>query len=152
MHIVLISVAHLRQYSVFYRQRLGRIIMFQLTPIHCFLVAAVCFVLAKAYVAYNTPQARLPPSPPGDPIIGHARKMPLEEPYKTFAEWGKRYGMCNISSCPSSDVLVLPGTVVHAQVFGNHIPIVNSVKAAMDLLDKRARIYSDRPTIPMIPL
>ncbi len=48
--------------------------------------------------------------------------------------------------------LYFPGDVVHAQVFGEHILILNSYKATMELLEKRASIYSDRPTIPMIPL
>jgi hypothetical protein len=46
----------------------------------------------------------------------------------------------------------LSGEVVHAQVFRDHLLIVNSVKAATELFERRARIYSDRPTIPMIPL
>ncbi|KAJ7819336.1 cytochrome P450 [Mycena olivaceomarginata] len=59
----------------------------------------------------------------------------LPYPPWTQTKWGKQYG-----------------DVVHAQVFGNHILIVNSAKVATDLLEKRARIYSDRPTLPMIPL
>jgi hypothetical protein len=47
---------------------------------------------------------------------------------------------------------IYPGDIVHAQAFGNHILILNSVKVAMELLEKRARIYSDRPALPMIPL
>jgi hypothetical protein len=33
---------------------------------------------------------------------------------------------------------------VHISVFGTHIVILNSVKAANDLLDGRSAIYSDR--------
>ena len=34
--------------------------------------------------------------------------------------------------------------VVHVDVLGSHIVILNSIKAANDLLDKRSSIYSDR--------
>ncbi|KAF7346449.1 O-methylsterigmatocystin oxidoreductase [Mycena sanguinolenta] len=37
-------------------------------------------------------------------------------------------------------------------MFGNHVVILNSVKAATELLEKRAIIYSDRLKIPMISL
>lgn len=36
---------------------------------------------------------RYPPGPPADPIIGHARVMPLEYQWYTFAEWGRKFGL-----------------------------------------------------------
>ena len=36
----------------------------------------------------------LPPSPPADPIIGHARIIPVDYQWKTFASWRKKYGLC----------------------------------------------------------
>lgn len=36
--------------------------------------------------------ALLPPSPPSDPIIGHARYIPLEYSWKTFSAWRKSFG------------------------------------------------------------
>ena len=35
----------------------------------------------------------LPPGPPADPVIGHVRSMPLEYAWRTFGEWGKKWGM-----------------------------------------------------------
>lgn len=35
---------------------------------------------------------RLPPSPPGDRIIGHARVIPLEFAWETFYSWKKLFG------------------------------------------------------------
>jgi hypothetical protein len=34
----------------------------------------------------------LPPGPPGDPIIGHLRKMPTSKTGHVFHEWAKIYG------------------------------------------------------------
>ncbi|KAF8158888.1 cytochrome P450 [Mycena galopus ATCC 62051] len=79
-----------------------------------------------------------PPFPPGPKpkfIMGNLHDMPTKFPWLTYTEWRKQYG-----------------DIVHLQVFGNHILIVNSLKVAVELLEKRARIYSDKPSIPMVPL
>ncbi|KAJ7366653.1 cytochrome P450 [Mycena albidolilacea] len=76
-----------------------------------------------------------PPGPKPKPIMGNFHDIPTESPWVTYMEWGRQYG-----------------DVVHAQVFGTHIVVLNSLKAAVDLLEKRASIYSDRPPNPMILL
>ncbi|KAJ7367013.1 cytochrome P450 [Mycena albidolilacea] len=76
-----------------------------------------------------------PPGPKPKLIMGNFHDIPTELPWVTYTEWGRQYG-----------------DVVHAQVFGNHVVILNSLKAAVDLLEKRAPIYSDRPTFPMLSL
>lgn len=58
-----------------------------------YILLGVTLLAAYKLVAYlGAPASRLPPSPPSDPLIGHALKIPLDEPYKTYAEWGKNYG------------------------------------------------------------
>ncbi|KAL1739761.1 cytochrome P450, partial [Schizophyllum fasciatum] len=59
--------------------------------------------------------------------------MPSEREWLTFADWGARYG-------PVSSVSVL----------GQRIIVVNSHKVAVDLLEKRSAIYSDRPVLAFI--
>ncbi|KAF8158964.1 cytochrome P450 [Mycena galopus ATCC 62051] len=83
----------------------------------------------------TTSRLPFPPGPKPRFITGNFFDIPTELSWITYAEWGKQYG-----------------DVVHVEVFGNHILILNSTKAAMELLEKRAAIYSDRPTIPMVPL
>ncbi|KAF9456701.1 cytochrome P450 [Collybia nuda] len=70
----------------------------------------------------------LPPGPPGDPIIGHIRLIPPENQETLFYKWGKIYG-----------------DVIHLRLLGQPVIVLNSIQAAMDLLDKRGAIYSDRP-------
>ena len=41
------------------------------------------------------------------------------------------------------------GEVVSLTIFGRHMVILNSAKAAFDLLHKRSSIYSDRPYMAM---
>ena len=42
------------------------------------------------------------------------------------------------------------GDVVHIKIFGQPLVILNSLKAARDLLDKRSSIYSDRPRFVLL--
>ena len=56
---------------------------------------AVTFVAAVLFFNFLRILGReqsLPPSPPGDPIIGHARRIPREYPWETFSEWKKTLG------------------------------------------------------------
>ncbi|KAF7348413.1 hypothetical protein MSAN_01795500 [Mycena sanguinolenta] len=76
-----------------------------------------------------------PPGPKPRFLVGNLFDIPTEMPWITYTEWGKQYG-----------------DIMHVQVFGQHILILNSVKVATELLEKRSILYSDRSTIPMIPL
>ncbi|KAF2085524.1 cytochrome P450 [Saccharata proteae CBS 121410] len=71
----------------------------------------------------------LPPSPPGKPLIGHFDVIPAQNPEFAYIQWGKQF---------DSDIL-------YFNVLGRHIIVLNSVKAANDLLDKRGANYASRP-------
>ncbi|GAO13483.1 uncharacterized protein UV8b_05750 [Ustilaginoidea virens] len=71
----------------------------------------------------------LPPGPPGEPLLGHLRIIPADNPEYAYMEWSRAYG---------SDVLSF-------KVLGQPIIVLNSVQAAADLLDKRGANYCDRP-------
>ncbi|THV05395.1 cytochrome P450 [Dendrothele bispora CBS 962.96] len=75
---------------------------------------------------------KLPPGPKGLPIVGNIFDMPSENAWVTFAKWGEVYG--DISSIT---------------VFGQTIVVLNSARAAFELLDKKSSIYSDRPVLQM---
>ena len=45
----------------------------------------------------------------------------------------------------SSDVFCAGSDVIHVNMLGQPIIVLNSAEAATDLLDKRGSIYSDRP-------
>jgi hypothetical protein len=44
------------------------------------------------------------------------------------------------------------GDLMHASVSGQHVIIINSVKTATELFEKRSHIYSDRPVVPIVKL
>ncbi|KAJ7463649.1 cytochrome P450 [Mycena latifolia] len=79
--------------------------------------------------------AMLPPGPPGDPVLGHLRYMPSAQPALVFHEWAKNYG-----------------DVMHLQVLGRSMIILDTYQAAVDLLDKRSVNYSDRPKFTLYEL
>ncbi|KYK57872.1 O-methylsterigmatocystin oxidoreductase [Drechmeria coniospora] len=71
----------------------------------------------------------LPPGPPAEPILGHLRIIPPYNPEYRYMQWSKDYG---------SDILSL-------SVLGQPVIVLNSVRAAVDLLAKRGANYCDRP-------
>lgn len=75
----------------------------------------------------------LPPGPKGLPLLRNIFDIPRTLEHLTYAEWGRKYG-----------------DVVYITALGREFIILNSVKAANDLLDERSAIYSDRPHLSML--
>ncbi|CAL1710835.1 unnamed protein product [Somion occarium] len=69
----------------------------------------------------------LPPGPKGYPFIGNMLDMPTVTPWKVFQEWCKVYG-----------------DVIYLDLPGRPTIVLGSVKVAVELLEKRSSIYSDR--------
>ncbi|KAF8749948.1 Pleckstrin homology domain, partial [Rhizoctonia solani] len=90
------------------------------------------------YAIYTKPSRAhslpLPPSPKADPLIGHLRALPRSDEHLVYAQWGKD----------------LNSDVVSISVLGQTIIILNSAKAANELLEQRSSIYSSRTQLPMV--
>ncbi|KAJ6526403.1 cytochrome P450 [Mycena capillaripes] len=71
-------------------------------------------------------RAKLPPGPPGIVFFGNLFQL-SSRVWLKFTDW-KTYG-----------------PVVYLDIAGQSIIVLNNAKAAADLLDRRALIYSDRP-------
>ncbi|KAJ7611372.1 cytochrome P450 [Mycena polygramma] len=90
-------------------------------------------VLAFAAILYFTQKiislrkGRLPPGPRGLPLLGNLFQLKADA-WLTFTEWKEKYG-----------------PLVHINVAGQSILIMNTHKVAADLLDRRGSIYSNRP-------
>ncbi|KAK0205274.1 cytochrome P450 [Desarmillaria ectypa] len=102
-----------------------------------FVILDVCAVittltLIQCLVNGTKTRRTLPPGPKELPLIGNLLDMPTEKEWLTFAKWGELYG-----------------NIMSVAFFGQHLIILNSAKTAMDLLDKKSSIYSDRPLISM---
>ncbi|KAG2072078.1 cytochrome P450 [Suillus decipiens] len=98
-------------------------------------VNLLCIAAIGAYIVkqvLNKNSAPYPPGPRGWPLVGNIRDLPEIKRWLTFAEWGKKYG-----------------PISHIEILGQHIIVLNSVKHAVDMLDKKGTVYSDRPVLPM---
>lgn len=90
-----------------------------------FVVLGIYFLLSRS----KKSSLPLPPGPPGEPILGHLRVVPTDNPEYAYQKWSKQY---------DSDVLSF-------NILGQPVIVLNTVQAAVDLLDKRGAKYCDRP-------
>ncbi|KAJ3908145.1 cytochrome P450 [Lentinula edodes] len=80
-------------------------------------------------------RSQLPPGPSGLPILGNLFQIPTSRPWLTFDKWTKQYG-----------------PIFYLNIAGQNTVVLGTPKAAADLLDRRANIYSDRPDYVVLNL
>ncbi|KAA1473892.1 cytochrome P450 [Dentipellis sp. KUC8613] len=78
----------------------------------------------------------LPPGPPGIPFIGNIYSVPSRTPWVQYMTWSRE----------------LMSDVISLQAFGETTIIINTRKAAKELLVHRSSTYADRPRVPMLEL
>ncbi|KNZ77800.1 Cytochrome P450 1A1 [Termitomyces sp. J132] len=76
-----------------------------------------------------------PPGPKGFPIIGNLLDIPTSFQWNTYSEWAKKYG-----------------DLIHINVLGVHLIIINSEDIANELIEKRSSNYNDRPEITVMTM
>lgn len=97
---------------------------------------------------YNLPY---PPGPKPRIFTDNLFDVPLVKPWFTYTDWGKIYG--DSSSVVNCIILIVNlGPIIHLRCFGEHNIILNNMSTAVELLDKRSGIYSDRSATTMIDL
>ncbi|EIN08237.1 cytochrome P450 [Punctularia strigosozonata HHB-11173 SS5] len=94
-------------------------------------LAAFGLYLLKRLLEPKQP-APYPPGPKGLPVIGNVHQFPKEQEWKTFYQWSEQYG-----------------DMTMVNLLGQRMLIINSAKVAVELLDKKSSIYSDRPVMEM---
>ncbi|KDR69251.1 hypothetical protein GALMADRAFT_104206 [Galerina marginata CBS 339.88] len=101
-----------------------------------FIFLAILAVTVFVYVRNSNLKRSALPYPPGPrklPLLGNALDIPARFEWETYARWAKEY---------KSDI-------IHLTAAGNNIVVLNSYKAAVDLLEKRSSTYSSRPHLTM---
>jgi hypothetical protein len=113
------------------------------------VIAAVVLVVVSNVKFRTANNVSLPPGPPAEPLIGHARLIPKNNQAEFYHEMRKVYGELHMS-CVPIPYLMHTGDVIYFNALGKSIVVLNSVEAAVDLMDKRSSIYSDRPSFVML--
>ena len=116
-----------------------------------------CATLVR--LAQRRSRSRLPPGPKGYPILGNLLDLPPDHIWEKFAAWGNQYGELFVLHLPPYNFYLDAnmftffhadiGDVTYVNVLGKEMIILNSSKAAVELLDKRSANYSDRPIAMM---
>ncbi|PPQ87341.1 hypothetical protein CVT25_002091 [Psilocybe cyanescens] len=104
------------------------------------MVYALLAILGlKIFIDFLARAKARPPYPPGPkpkPLIGNIFDFPAAKPALCYVDWGKKYN----------------SSILYAEALGNRVLIVNNRDDAIEIFEKRARIYSDRPVIPILKL
>ncbi|KAI0745837.1 cytochrome P450 [Earliella scabrosa] len=101
------------------------------------LLAGLAIVLLRSLRGrFSRTRFKLPPGPKPLPLLGNLLDIPKEQPWVAYRDWAAKYG----------DIvgLQLPG--------GQLLVVLHSHRAAVDLLDKRSSMYSDRPKSLVVDL
>ncbi|KAJ3552999.1 hypothetical protein NM688_g3851 [Phlebia brevispora] len=109
---------------------MGAVGMFDIANI----LVVLALYLSIVYFASNAKakeRSRLPPGPKPWPIFRNILDLPTDSPWITYREWSRKF---------DSDIIYLD--LPHQPTV-----ILNTSQAILDLLEKRARLYADRPTI-----
>ena len=116
------------------------------------LLGLFVFLLFRKLIISKKRQRPCPPGPKPKPIIGNAFDIPTTDLSNVYIKWGKKYNSeSNYSTCPFAHMWAI-GSIVHTRALACHFAAVNKLEAAIELLDRRAGKYSDRPEYPILKL
>ncbi|KAG6908816.1 hypothetical protein DXG01_003169 [Tephrocybe rancida] len=97
--------------------------------------ASVICILTYLYLRHvRSKPGLLPPGPAKLPVIGNLLDMPTTFEWMTYHKWCQDVG---------SDI-------IHLDVLGKSIIVLDTAEAATELLEKKSSIYSGRPRMPMV--
>ncbi|TFK41770.1 cytochrome P450 [Crucibulum laeve] len=98
------------------------------------IVACIVALALYLHIRRVRSYRHLPPGPRKLPFIGNLLDIPTSLEWEVYARWGKEFN----------------SPLLHLDVGGSTLIVINSAKIAIDLLEKRSSIYSDRPDFPML--
>ena len=111
------------------------------------LYSTLVIILVAQYL--RSPWRRVPPGPMGIPILGNALQLQNKD-WMFGHKCKQKFGLSNpVYFLPTPWILgftiELLEHIMYLNALGQPIIVLHSAKAAFDLLDRRANIYSDRP-------
>ena len=109
------------------------------------LLGLTVVVIAVRYA--KSPWRRVPPGPRGLPLLGNVLEL-RDKTWLFGQECKSAYRMFLFviaSENPVAYQEYTPGDIIYLNTLGQPIIVINSLKVAAELLDRRSNIYSDRP-------
>lgn len=97
----------------------------------CLVILGVCAFLFSAWISAR--RLNLPPGPKSVPFIGNLHQISFHSQELCFADWGRIFG-----------------DVVYFKIFGRPMVVLNTLKAAQDLMEQRSVNYSCRPRFVLL--
>ena len=133
----------------------GRVLTPLGVAVFLLVLARLAFPRLRGFKTSSDTLSRFPPGPPSIPVLGNVHQLPQEYQERTFADWGKSFGEYSKFSAREDGSLkafgVLgAGDVVYAKIFRRPLLVLNSLRAAQDLLEKKSANFSDRPRLILL--
>jgi len=122
----------------------SKFLMWRKLDIATVLVSLIVFLLVRGFMR----RRKLPPGPRGLPFLGNLLEMPREQGWIKFTEWSNEYGVLFIGHCeliPLSEYCLSSGDIIHVSVLNQPLIVISPAEEAIELLQKRSGIYSNRP-------
>jgi len=110
------------------------------------LSITVVSLLSWKFVMSRKQLRSYPPGPEPQLLIGNLLEFPTKDVANVYIEWGKKYNSeLNELPRPFLIIWLYVGSVLYASALGSHVVVLNKLEDALELFERRARIYSDRP-------
>lgn len=128
--------------------------MFRLLDI---FIPCLCLIVYFHYRYRRRSGPPLPPGPKGWPWVGNAFSIPSSFAYEYYSAMAKKFSEQDIHTSRRCRSLYLPLTwlryvtdtnILYLEAFGQPIVVLDDLRTAQDLLDKRSSIYSSRLVYP----
>nr|VWO99444.1 N/A [Ganoderma boninense] len=104
-------------------------------PLVAFLLSVVYFYQRRSHLAARSRGYPLPPGPPGLPILGNLFDIPKDVPWETYRQLNREYG-----------------NIISLRVMDQTIVVIDDMKIAVELFERRSAIYSSRPASNVVAL
>ena len=120
------------------------------TILAIFFPVVILPVVYHYLVAYKRRSANIPPGPRPIPVFGNLFDLPKKEPWMAYRAWSTTYGGVRYQHIYYETLTTTAGSnLIFLDLPNQPTLIVNSLSAAMELMDKRSKNFSDKPAMVM---